>query len=289
MKNLTVLLMPFLAAIYASGQVVSDRFGFINSTEIVPQNSLQIEAGHCQSSLDYGSPFLRNNSDILLRHSTSGVHEFRLGYMQDPHFGSNAANYKIGTLGVKLKVTDFERLKIASIATLGVDIRTIVDVNRKPFEAGPSYYLQLELPVEYKLTERTSIQGELRQNIAVGLFASSPAFRQTRGAVKQTGVNIGLRKKIGSYVVLLPGWVNQFILSQSGDNGERFEWAELSYASIAAQVAVSDAFLIDVGFLRNVFTGKNQFEPAEGIVVQGGITFLLKHRSLRTTNIFIPR
>jgi hypothetical protein len=69
--------------------------------------------------------------------------------------------------------------------------------------------------------------------------------------------------------------MNQFLLSKRGDNGERPEWTELSYASIAVQGVIGNNLGLNIGY--SILTAKDQYEPSRGVVIKGGITFLIKH------------
>jgi tetrahydromethanopterin S-methyltransferase subunit G len=254
-KNNTLLFLWLFIGCVSNAQVVSDRIGFINSTEVVPNSSFQIEGGYVQDNLDYSSTMVTNASQFMFRQSASDIHEFRIGYVHEPKIAEDIHNLSFLSLGVKLKVANYEKLKIASIATWGFDVRTLMD------DRGPLYYLQLEVPAEYFITDRLSIQSELRFN---HLF-------------EQTDITIAVKKQIGSSISILPGMVNQFLLSKRGDNGERPEWAELSYASIAVQGVIGSNLGLDIGALYPILTGKDQYEPSGGIVIKGGITFLIKH------------
>ena len=65
--------------------------------------------------------------------------------------------------------------------------------------------------------------------------------------------------------------MNQFLLSKRGDNGERPEWTELSYASIAVQGVIGNNLGLNIGY--SILTAKDQYEPSRGVVIKGGITF----------------
>lgn len=274
----------FILLIFSSSlraQVRPDRVGFISSPSVVPHSSLQIEAGHFQSFLDYGTPFLLTTSSVLLRKSASEIHEFRVGFLREPKVDGVTNNLSLLTLGAKLRVAHLNKLKIAFTGTWGVDLRTILDDDGKLYERGPSYFLQLDMPVEYELSKSLSLQGQLRQNVAVSLFGRSPAYTNARQSVNQSDINIALRKKIGATTYVMPGMVNHFIQSKSGDNGKKPEWAELSYLSFAAQTTIGGSLALDVGVLYPLFTGANQYDPSGGIAVQGGVTYSIKHRPLR--------
>jgi hypothetical protein len=142
-KNNTLLFLWLFIGCVSNAQVVSDRIGFINSTEVVPNSSFQIEGGYVQDNLDYSSTMVTNASQFMFRQSASDIHEFRIGYVHEPKIAEDIYNSSFLSLGVKLKVANYEKLKIASIATWGFDVRTLMD------DGGPLYYLQLEVPAEY--------------------------------------------------------------------------------------------------------------------------------------------
>ena len=51
----------------------------------------------------------------------------------------------------------------------------------------------------------------------------------------------------------------------------------MSYASIAVQGVIGSNLGLDIGALYPILTGKDQYEPSGGVVIKGGITFLIKH------------
>lgn len=250
MKKIASFLVCFLG-VFSTYAQFSDRIGFVNSSEVVPNKGFQIESGYLANSLDYAGPRLVTSVNTLLRKGSSEIHEFRFGYDYELKEDNLEYNYEWFTLGVKLKVANYEKLKIASIATWGFDLRTITRLEE------PIYYLQLEVPAEYHFTESLSAQAELRFN---HLF-------------EQSDFNIALKKKVGEHINLLPGFANSFFLVERGDHGDKPQWAELSYATLAVEARVNDNFTLDIGGLFNILTGKNQLDPAEGLVIQGGISY----------------
>ena len=253
-------------SVVVNAQVATDRSGFIHSYETMPVSSLQIETGQMLNYLDYSVPFIKDISSILLRQSISDIHEFRLGFMREAKVDRSYYNSEFLSLGVKLRVANFEKLKISTIATWGFDMRTI----RR--SSSPLFYMELDVPCEYVIDSEWSVLSELKFN----------------HLLEQSDINIALKRKIGNSVYVIPGMVNQFLLSKRGGNGEKPEWAELSYASFAVQGTLGDKIALDLGLLYPVLTGKNQSLPADGVAIKGGISYFIGHKVWRKNKLKIP-
>jgi hypothetical protein len=254
--NKLFLIIFILTGYVLNAQVESDRFGYISSTEVIPNNGLQIEGGQMRSTLDYNSPRLLTLSEVLVRQGASDIHEFRLGFQYENVAEDVLFNMEWLTAGVKLNVLNSDKLNIAAIGTFGIDLRTVL------LTRGPDYFLQLAAPFEYKFNEKTSILSEFRFN----------------HFYEQSDINIGFKQRMGKYFTITPSMINHFLLRKRGMNEEKPEWNELSYASIAIQGSIGDLFALDVGLLRPILTGKDQLDPSDGLVLKAGFVLRIPHK-----------
>ena len=266
MKNLKILILVLFLGNLCSAQVASDRLGYMNSTEIVPANGLQIEGGQMlNKDVDYASPLLRNSTKLMLRQGLSDIHEVRIGFHRENKESDLAYNFEWLSLGVKLKVATYEKLHIAAIATWGFDLRTLQNPR------GPDYYLQLSVPAEYYFTEKVRIRSEIRFN----------------HAYEQSDFNVGMATNFGENIILEGGLVNNLFLVKRGDNGDKPQWHEFSYTNVALQANIGEIVALNLSIMLPLFTGAGQLDSSDGFIIKGGLSIHIPHNPWRKNKVKI--
>ncbi len=262
MKKLYYLLVFLFVSAGLLAQIAPDRFGYINTPEIIANKGFQLELGQDYNTLDYNTLFVRSATNICFRQGLSKIHEVRISlpelYAEDIYLDQK---YGYMSVGVKIKVANYEKLKIASIGTFGIELQSFLDINR------PNSYLQLNVPIEYKFTDKTSLLAEA--------FFNVEAYNYKLNEI--SNLSIGLKQRIGKNITLIPASVSRIQLTHRGDHGKKPEWNQVHYASFGLLGFIGENVRLDFGVMKPWLTGKGQDKPDVGLVFKAGLSVLMNH------------
>jgi hypothetical protein len=270
------LILFLIVGYVSSAQVASDRLGFISSTGIVPDNGLQIEAGHLYNGTDYSLLNLSTATGVVLRKGINAMLEIQIR-LPEYYVEGFRPSSGLSTMMVKVGFAQSSKVKCSVLG--GVGIANISGVG--------GLYMGMYIPMQVEINSKNRIRVEGSFHLLLGRENISGLSQRFAPTNESSGISLAFQQDIKDVAKAEIGLNSRFGLVQRKEFGLERVFNEVLYGTLATQVNITNTVALDAAVQLPLAIGENQPAVGNGFIIKGGISVLLTRDNWKKNKVKI--